>query len=317
MNHSDPLVSIGLPVYNGERYLAETLDSLLTQTYRNIEIIISDNASADATEAVCLKYAEKDSRIRYFRNRQNMGAARNYNLTMEYARGVYFKWSAHDDLCKPTFIESCVEVLEREPNVVLAYPKTIIIGPTGELIDEAFEDHYCIRDAEPHRRYKRFTRTPLDCNAVFGVMRLKTLRRTPGIGPYESSDRVLLGELALLGEIAEVPDRLFLRRFHPAVSTFACRSKREIAHWFDPAASGRFTRLRRFVEYIRSLRRAPLTFRHRAYCFFYLLLFYAKMYLDPARWGWLLRTMRVHSRAGSQYESFFPSISQPEARQVS
>ncbi len=314
MNHTVPLVSIGLPVYNGEKYLAETLDSLLSQTYPNIEIIISDNASTDATEAICRKYAAKDSRIRYVRNPRNLGAARNYNLTMEYARGVYFKWSAYDDLCDPTFIETCVEVLEQEPSVVLAYPKTIIIGPRGELLDNTFEDHYNIRDAEAHRRYKRFTRTPLDCNAVFGVMRLKALRRTPGIGPYESSDRVLLGELALLGEIAEVPERLFLRRFHPDGSTFACRSKREIARWFDPASSGRFTRLRRFIEYIRSLRRVSLTFSQRAYCFFYLLLFYARMYLDPARWGRLLDRFTVPPQTGSRIKSLFPSLSQSEAR---
>ncbi len=317
MKHTAPLVSIGLPVYNGQNYLGATLDSLCAQTYRNIEIIISDNASTDATGAICLQYAAKDPRIRYFRNQKNLGAARNYNLTMEYARGVYFKWSAHDDLCKETFIESCVEVLEREPTVVLAYPKTIIIGPKGEIIDDAFEDYYNIRDAEPHRRYKRFTRTPLDCNAVFGVMRLKTLRRTPGIGPYESSDRVLLGELALRGEIAEVPERLLLRRFHPTVSTFACRSKREIARWFDPAASGRFTRLRRFVEYIRSLRRVPLSFSQRSSCVFFLLLFYARMYLDPARWARVLSTMSAHSRAGLQYQSFLPSMSQPKTGHLS
>lgn len=317
MSTNAPLVSIGLPVHNGEKYLAETIEALLGQTYRNIEVIICDNASTDATEAICRKYAAQDPRIRYFRNQRNLGAARNYNLTMEYARGEYFKWAAHDDLCMPSFIESCVEVLEREPNVVLAYPKTVIIGPRGEIIDDRFEDQYNLRDQQPHHRYKRFTRVPLDCNAVFGVMRLRVLRRTPGIGPYESSDRVLLGELALLGEIAEIPERLFLRRFHPGVSIFACRSKKEIACWFDPNASGRFTRLRRFIEYIKSLNRAPLTMPQRMYCFWFLLLFYARMYLDPARWYRLLSTVRSRSHAGSRRTEFFSSISQPEVRKVS
>lgn len=284
MAENAPLVSIGLPVYNGERYLAETLDALLTQSYTNIEIIIFDNASTDATQAICRTYALKDSRVRYYRNERNLGAARNYNLTVEHARGVYFKWAAHDDLCKPTFIESCIEVLEREPHVVLAYPKTIVIGPKGETIDAQFEDHFNIRDEQPHHRYRRFTFVPLDCNAVFGVMRLAVLRQTPCIGPYESSDRVLLGELALRGEIAEVPERLFLRRYHPGVSTFRNRTKRKIARWFHPQASGRFTRSRRFIEYVKTLWRVPLSPYQRAYCLGFLLLFYMRLYLDPSRW---------------------------------
>lgn len=291
MQHGPPLVSIGLPVRNGEKYLAQALDSLLSQTYQNIEIIISDNASTDATGALCAQYARKDARIRYYRNQTNIGAARNYNLTVQYARGKYFKWAAHDDICRPTFIAECVRVLEAEPNVCLAYPKTIIIGPSNEVIDETFEDHFMIRDALPHHRFRRFTYTPLDCHAVFGVMRLDVLRRTACIGPYESSDRVLLGELALLGEIAEVPERLFLRRFHPDLSTFSCRSKEEIARWFDPNARGKFTRLQRFVEYIRSIWRVPLTPYQRMYCVFYLLLFYARTYSDVRRWKRLLMSV--------------------------
>lgn len=310
MDEALPLVSIGLPVCNGERYLSEALDSLLSQTYRNIEIIISDNASTDSTPAVCAMYARKDSRVRYYRNEKNLGAARNYNLTVEHARGKYFKWAAHDDICKPTLIEECVAVLERESNVCLAYPKTIIIGPTGEPIDTAFEDRYMIRDALPHHRFRRFTYTPLDCNAVFGVMRLDLLRRTPCIGPYESSDRVLLGELALLGEIAEVPERLFLRRFHPAVSTIAARSKKDIARWFDPNASGRFTRLRRFVEYLRAIWRVPLTPYQRMYCLFFLLLFYVRMYGNVRRWVAALKNIRPLFDFSSHQHSLRPLIGQ-------
>lgn len=301
MSENAPLVSIGLPVYNGERYLAETLDALLAQTYTNIEIIIFDNASTDGTQALCRAYALKDSRVRYYRNERNLGAARNYNLTVEHARGVYFKWAAHDDLCRPTFIEACVSVLEREPNVVLAYPKTIIIGPKGETIDAQFEDHFNIRDGQPHQRFRRFTFVPLDCNAVFGVMRLVILRQTPCIGPYESSDRVLLGELALRGEIAEVPERLFLRRYHPGISTFRNRSKRKIAQWFDPQASGRFTRLQRFIEYVKTLWRVPLSPYQRAYCLAFLLLFYVRLCLDPSRWQQIRQELAfrlgIHVRA--------------------
>lgn len=316
MDQATPLVSIGLPVRNGERYLAEALESLLSQTYRNIEIIISDNASTDSTPSVCSIYARRDARIRYYRNEQNIGAARNYNLTVQHARGKYFKWAAHDDLCKPTFVEECVEVLEREPTVCLAYPKTIIIGPAGEIIDDTFEDHYMTRDALPHHRFRRFTRTPLDCNAVFGVMRLDTLRRTACIGPYESSDRVLLGELALLGEIVEVPERLFLRRYHPAVSTFAYSSKKEIARWFDPTARGRFTRLQRFIEYLRAIWRVPLTSYQRMYCVFYLLLFYLRAYSDGERWKRMMRGFRFVSLPSAHQRTLVASLAHRRSRVV-
>jgi glycosyltransferase involved in cell wall biosynthesis len=293
MNTANPLVSVGIPIYNGEKFLEATLESILSQTYSNLEIVIFDNASSDGTRKICEAYALEDNRIQYHRNEKNLGAARNYNLTVEHATGKYFKWATHDDLCMPPFIERCVEVLEREPNVSLAYPKTIIIDEHDGIIDDLFEDRFNFREPTPHLRYKSFTRTPLDCNAVFGVMRMSELKKTPCIGAYESSDRVLLGELALLGEIAEVPERLFLRRCHPHISTNACKTKKAMAMWFNPNSSGRFTRLRRFIEYIKSITRVPLSLYQRAYCLFYLVMFYLKFYLGPTRWAGLLKNLRA------------------------
>ena len=94
-----PRVSIGLPVYNGENYMAAAIDSLLAQTFTDFELIISDNASTDATEQICRDYAHRDGRIRYYREEVNRGAAWNFTHTFELARGEYFKWHAHDDLC--------------------------------------------------------------------------------------------------------------------------------------------------------------------------------------------------------------------------
>ena len=99
-----PRVSIGLPVYNGENFLEFALDSILGQTFQDFELIISDNASTDATESICRRYAAKDSRIRYYRNPNNQGAAQNYNRVFALARGEYFKWAAHDDVCKPNYL---------------------------------------------------------------------------------------------------------------------------------------------------------------------------------------------------------------------
>src|ERR1051326_2036095 len=112
MSNQKPRVSIGLPVYNGQQFLEEAINSLLAQTYSDFELIISDNASTDATEQICRAHAAADPRIRYYRNDKNRGPVWNLNRVFELARGELFKWAAHDDVCAPTLVERCVEVLE-------------------------------------------------------------------------------------------------------------------------------------------------------------------------------------------------------------
>ncbi len=288
MNNSSVLVSVGVPVFNGEQFLPFALESLLSQTHTNLQIIISDNASTDGTEEICKSFAARDKRIQYHRNEKNLGAARNYNITVEMAKGKYFKWAAHDDMCKPTFIETCVDVLENEPNVSLAYPQTAIIDAHGDFKSN-HEDLFNFRKPKAHHRWRQFCKAPVDCNAVFGVMRTDLLKRTPCIGAYESSDRVLLGEFALLGEIAEVPGRLFLRRYHEKISTHAYSTKKSMAQWFDPKSSGYFSRTKRFFGYLRSIFRPRLSFPQQLYCMYQLVLFYLK----PERWTRLAKGLFV------------------------
>ena len=120
-----PRISIGLPVYNGERYLETALDSLLRQTCTDFELIISDNASSDGTEAICRRYAHRDPRVLYHRSERNRGASWNHNHVVEFARAPYFKWAAHDDVCAPEFLERCAGVLDGHPAVILCYPQTL------------------------------------------------------------------------------------------------------------------------------------------------------------------------------------------------
>ncbi len=288
MTISKPLVSIGVPVYNGEHYLPQALDSLLPQTYSNLEIIIFDNASTDSTRNVCQQYVKRDARVHYYRNDRNLGAARNYNLTVVKAKGKYFKWAAHDDLCEPTFIERCVEVMESDPHVSLAYPKTAIIDAEGKFKNN-HEDLFDFREKEAHLRWRQFCEAPLDCNAVFGVMRTDLLTTTPCIGAFESSDRVLLGEFALLGEIAEIPERLFLRRYHEKISTNINPTKKSMAAWFDPKSKGHFSRTKRFFKYAKSIFRVRLSLYQRTFCLYYLVMFY----LQPSRWTRLIKGLVV------------------------
>ena len=105
-----PRVSVGLPVYNGERFLAQAIDSVLQQTHSDLELVISDNASTDRTEEICRSYTTQDSRVRYFRSSANIGACRNFSRVFELSRAPYFKWACYDDICVPGFLEKCVAV---------------------------------------------------------------------------------------------------------------------------------------------------------------------------------------------------------------
>ena len=131
-----PLVSIGLPVYNGERYLEQAIDTILAQTFQSWELIVSDNASNDRTEEICRGYMAREPRIRYHRQERNIGIARNFNAVIDMARADYFKWHAHDDLCAPTLVERCVEALEANPTASAAFTKTVRIDAEGATISD-------------------------------------------------------------------------------------------------------------------------------------------------------------------------------------
>ena len=130
-----PRVSIGLPVYNGERYLEQALNSILGQTYTDFELIISDNASSDRTKAICEEFRSKDQRIRYYRNEVNLGAGPNHDLVFRRSKGKYFKWFGYDDLIAPNFLSRCIEILDRYHTVVLCTPKTKIIDEYVSIHD--------------------------------------------------------------------------------------------------------------------------------------------------------------------------------------
>lgn len=229
-----PRLSLGMPLYNAERYVTQAFEGLLAQDFTDFEIIVSDNASTDRTWEICEQYAGRDPRIRLYRNPENLGAAYNYNRTAELARGPLFRWVAYDDVCAPTLLRRCVEALDADPDAVLAYPQTMLIDDHGVPI-RAYHDGLDLRSSRAYRRVAQYARNWSLCNAVFGVIRTDVLRATGRIRPYPSSDVVLLAELAALGQFHEVPERLFFRRIHEASS----RQGRAIdltavASWFDP-----------------------------------------------------------------------------------
>ncbi|MEL6997626.1 MAG: glycosyltransferase family 2 protein, partial [Pseudomonadota bacterium] len=177
-----PKLSIGLPVYNGENYLAEALESLIDQSFEDFEIFISDNASTDGTQEICETYCQKDTRIRYSRLSENRGAAYNYNRVFEETSSAYFKWAAHDDLCLPHFLETCVKALDAAgPGTVLSYTTATTIDADGEPI---IPDPYASGDFlyprskfAPVRVVHTLRRMSL-VNSVFGVIRRDALAKT-------------------------------------------------------------------------------------------------------------------------------------------
>ena len=245
-NVRPPRLSIGLPVYNGERYLRETLESLLAQTWSDFELIISDNCSTDKTEAICHEYAEKDARIRYIRLPQNNGAVANFNSIVAHAKGEYFKWAAHDDMCAPTFLERCVEVLDKDSSVVLCHSETGLIDNAGQPLqpfddgrmyyfDEAGKIIYLGTDSSTrklgsHRADDRFKAVILQTNwvyEIFGVFRISALKRTGLMKAFYGGDKLLLAQIVTMGRITIIPEKLFLNRRHPEQSMSQTAEGRE------------------------------------------------------------------------------------------
>jgi glycosyltransferase involved in cell wall biosynthesis len=262
-----PLVSIGLPVYNGENYLATAIESVLGQTLRNFEIIVCDNASTDRTQAICEKYARQDSRVRYFRNEHNLGAGPNYDLSFHRSRGTFFKWLAHDDAIAPTYLEKTVARLEENPDAVLCETGITEIGAKGETV-RVYESR--LPGIDSSRASIRFAGTILyhhQCEAFFGLFRRQALVGSDLHGMYSGSDRVLFAEMALRGRCVTVPEPLFLHRDHNDRYTRAVLfgDRKKAVSWQNTSEDGRKlgASLYRLVIYKNYWRVVRKTIRHR------------------------------------------------------
>ncbi len=266
-NPPAPALSIVLPVFNGGRFLAAALDSLLAQTYADFELLASDNGSTDDTPAILARYAARDPRLRLHRFARNLGAARNFNHLFPAARGRYFKWAAHDDLCAPRYLEACIGVLESDPSVALCHSLSGRIYADGRRGAPYAEDGG-FDDPDPVQRFRRLVTVPHRCIVVFGVFRREALAGTALLAPYVGSDRNLLAEVGLRGRLACVPETLFLRRSHGATSLAQYPDEQARIAWFDPALAGRpsYPLHRNVREYLASVARAPLAPDQKAAC---------------------------------------------------
>lgn len=284
-----PRLSVGLPVYNGENYLAESLDALLGQTYADFELIISDNASTDGTAGICRRYARQDARISYIRQPRNIGAAPNHNFVFRHSRGELFKWASADDLYAPDLLRSCVEALDEHPGAVLAHSWTAAIDGTGH-VTQALPYPLATDSASAPERFKSllFGASGLYENSggnnygviraddLYGVIRADVLRRVAPHDSYYHADRTIILEIVLNGSFRQISDWLYFRRDHADRAQHAYPTARTWCANLDPRRANRLRHptARLFGEYIWGyvavIRRAPLSPADRLECYRYL-----------------------------------------------
>lgn len=252
-----PRVTVGVPAYNAQRYLSLALDSLIAQTYTDIEILVVDNASTDSTPDIVERYAERDPRIRYVRNPENIGAGRNFKRCLELARTEYFRWQSADDLSAPTFVERCVAVLDREPDVIQAYPRTILIDENGTELSKYDDPIHTLSDS-PRERYLHVMDNLGLVNAYYGVMRTELLRKTGVHGAYLGADLIVQAEIALYGKIREIPEYLYFRRMH--AEAHSAMTVGQAHAFYNPKKPRRreMTLWRQLGERLRSIARSPI-----------------------------------------------------------
>jgi glycosyltransferase involved in cell wall biosynthesis len=261
-----PRLSVGLPVYNGQRYIREALDALLAQSFTDFELIISDNASTDDTQEICRSYAGQDPRIRYIRQARNIGLNPNHNFVVRQARGEYFKWAAHDDLYGRDLLARCVAALDEYPDVVLSHADMAIIDETGNIV-EKFDYALATDSADVAERFRSLVVTN-GADDEYGVMRTAVLRSVRPKDSYHHHSRPFIAEIAFRGRFHHVPELLFFRRDHPA------RGDRNptiqaLCTNLDPRRAGQST-ARLFVEYplryFEAIARAPISPADRWAC---------------------------------------------------
>ena len=298
-----PLVSIGLPVFNGADYLEQSIQSLLDQTYPNIELIICDNASSDGTQQLCERMAASDDRIRYYRNESNIGGAKNHNMTFELSRGKYFRWAAHDDVAEPKLIERCVAVLETHDDVVLCHTDFAHIDVDGTVTDKISRNH--CSSTKPYERFAAMASTEDFCEETYGVIRSEVFGRTHLQQDYTGSDRTLMSEIALYGRFVNVEEPLFRKRLHPGNVYVDWRTRMA---WFGDRYKGRIVLpwWKQLADYLRVIRRVPLTSVERARCNLYMLRWIAKRSHGLARDLVFAAAMLVRS-PGARMQQFTES----------
>jgi glycosyltransferase involved in cell wall biosynthesis len=266
-----PRLTIGLPVYNGERYLAAALDALLGQSFEDFELILSDNASTDGTPDICNHYQQLDPRVRIVRHPNNIGSSPSHNFVVDQARGELFKWASDDDLYARDLLSCCIEALDGNPHVVLAHSWTAMIDASGS-VTKAIE--YSLTTSST-RAPERFRSLLFDEGGddIYGVIRRDVLKRVVPQDSYHHADRTIVAKLGLQGPFLQVPAWLYFRRDHPKRAERACSTMRSRCANMDPRRADRLRHpaVRLYGEYVwayvAAIRDASLSSADRRECY--------------------------------------------------
>lgn len=194
-------VSIGMPVFNGAKSISQAIDSLLVQSFTDFELVISDNASSDVTEAICLEYASKDSRVRYSRSSRNFGALKNFQTVLEMARGELFFWAAHDDWWDSRFVESAVAALDLHPTASAAMGVVHYLRADGEEFMTHAPPYGLDKKGAAERAYAYFKQGLTD-NLIYAVHRTDVLRSAP-FASCTCPEKLIILHSVLSGEIVD------------------------------------------------------------------------------------------------------------------
>jgi glycosyltransferase involved in cell wall biosynthesis len=299
-----PRVSIGLPVYNGENFVGHAIESVINQTYKDWELVISDNGSTDSTEKICAHYAERDPRIRYVRSASNKGAAWNFNEVFYQSVGEYFRWLSHDDYLMPTLLQKSVQVLDANPGYVSCATATGAIDEGGfRILDDAPEEcdlacqglteqseHSRLEYAEMDSRAKRFLGILMysrRCNEVYGLIRREVMAQTQLHPNYCGGEKVLLAEIALRGKIFEIPELLFFVRWHTERFTSNASTREQDEHMATDT-SRVFSlphQYRATLGYLALIAAVPMKLTDRLGCF----VAWTRFTLQVSKWASILR----------------------------
>jgi glycosyltransferase involved in cell wall biosynthesis len=305
-----------MPVFNGEKYLRQSIESILGQTYRDFDLIISDNASTDDTQQICCEYAAKDSRVHYHRNERNLGAPRNYNLVFDMSSGEYFKWAAYDDVLAPEFLKRCVNVLDGDPSIIGCHCKTGRIDQNGNFL--GYYNRGLLKRIDwpkPHERFRDLIGLYYTTTPFHGVYRRNVFAQSQRHGRYVGADRNLVAELGLMGRIYEIPDCLFFWREHPSSYTsifYGNQRKNSLARlqaeaaWWSKENGTYFPHWKNCIEYFRSVNRVQLSLFERIMCYIQILGWFAEEgYRFMAKD--MIFFMLQHSSLASKLMQHFPS----------
>lgn len=277
-NKKSPLISIGMPVFNGAEYVEGAIKSIIAQTMTDFELVICDNASTDDTETICRRYAENDARIHYYRNKKNIGAHPNYNLTFEHTSGKYFKWAPHDDLLHPEFLKKCVTALEETPESVVCQSYLQYLDADDKEIGIYDSDLTGSGSSSPVRRFSGLLLNKHPSYEIMGVFRRSALIDSLLLQSFHGADRALLAELALRGSYIQIQEPLLLVRDHKERYTRAQVRPRDRANWHDTRLNSRFTlpTWRLYGEYWSMVGRNINSLHQRAGCYGVLVLWWGR-----------------------------------------